>query len=199
MTNAGTAHEPEGAAGTGGTGGSGGEVVIVTGPPGAGKSTVARLVADAVEPSVHLHTDDFWGCIRRGGVAPYLPAAHRQNQVVIGVVARAAFGYAAGGYHVLCDGIVGPWFLDAFRAAATAYERPLHYVVLRPDLVTTLRRATARGAAALTDPAPIRSLHGQFAALGPYEPHVIDSTGLGTRATADAVRRGVDSGRFLLS
>ena len=49
---------------------------------------------------------------RRGRIAPYLPQAHRQNRIVIDVVAHAAFGYAAGGYQVICDGIVGPWFID---------------------------------------------------------------------------------------
>jgi predicted kinase len=176
-----------------------GAVIIVAGPPGAGKSTVARLVADAVEPSVHLHTDDYFAAIRRGLIAPYLPAAERQNQVVVGVTARAAAGYAAGGYQVLADGVVGPWFIAAYREAAAEYGVPLHYVVLRPDLDTTLRRATARGPDALTDSAPIRSMHGQFTALGPYEPHVLDSTGLGTRATAAAVRHGVESGTYLLT
>ena len=54
------------------------EVVIVSGPPGAGKSTVVRLLADAVTPSVHLHMDDFWAFIRRGGIAPYLAEAQRR-------------------------------------------------------------------------------------------------------------------------
>jgi adenylate kinase family enzyme len=33
-------------------------VIVLTGPPGAGKSTVARLLADALPFSVHLHSDD---------------------------------------------------------------------------------------------------------------------------------------------
>ena len=51
-----------------------GSVLILTGPPGAGKSTVARLLADTNEkPTVPLHTDDFYVSIRKGYVAPYLP------------------------------------------------------------------------------------------------------------------------------
>ena len=74
-------------------------MIVLTGPPGAGKSTVARLLADALPFSVHLHSDDFWRYIRQGRIAPYLPAAHRQNQVVIDALTQAAFAYAAGGYH----------------------------------------------------------------------------------------------------
>jgi hypothetical protein len=49
--------------------------------------------------------------------ATYLPEAHRQNEIVIDVVAHTAFGYAGGGYQVICDSIIGLWFIDVFRAA----------------------------------------------------------------------------------
>jgi cytidylate kinase len=93
-----------------------GSVIVLTGPPGAGKSAVARLLAGSRAYGVHLHSDDFWRYIKRGQIAPYLPQARQQNQTVIDALARAASAYAAGGYQVICDGIVGPWFIGAFRA-----------------------------------------------------------------------------------
>ena len=95
-----------------------GRVLVLTGSPGSGKSTVARLLADSMPSSVHLHSDDFWHYIRQGRIAPYLPQAHRQNQTVIDALAQTTSAYAAGGYQVICDGIVGPWFIDVFRTAA---------------------------------------------------------------------------------
>ncbi|SQD99693.1 conserved hypothetical protein [Parafrankia sp. Ea1.12] len=175
-------------------------MIVMTGPPGAGKTTVARQVADRLSLSVHLHADDFWHFIRQGAIAPYLPEAHHQNTIVIDVVARTAFGYAAGGYDVICDGISGPWFLDAFRAARTASGIELHYLVLRPDEATTLRRATSRTATdALTDPEPIRSLHHQFSSLDILEPHVLDSSGMDPAATAEVALRGIANGHYRLS
>ncbi|GAA2380616.1 AAA family ATPase [Streptomyces carpaticus] len=159
---------------------------------------MARLLADRLTPSVHLHTDDFWSAIKRGAIAPYLPEAHQQNEVVLRVLVSAAFGYADGGYQVICDGVVGPWFIDLFRAAARERALPLSYVILRPDERTTVARATARSGDALTDPGPVRALHGQFSGLGGYEAHVLDSTGLTAEATADRVLRGLARGAHLL-
>lgn len=175
-----------------------GEVIILTGPPGAGKTSVADLVASSFPLSVHLHSDEFWRWIRKGGVAPYLPQAHRQNEVVMDAVVEASFRYAVAGYIVICDGIVGPWFLPPFLSGSARYRVPLHYVVLRPRVATTVQRATGRAADALTDPAPIRSLHEQFSSLGRLEPHVLDSTALNEQATAATVLSGLRSGTFAL-
>lgn len=165
-------------------------VLLVSGPSGSGKTTVARILAESrLSPSVHLHTDDFYAAIKQGALAPYVPEAHEQNQVVTGVIARAAAGYAAGGYHTVVDGVVGPWFLGAYEEATKAAGVGLVYVVLRPDRETALDRGMSRAQHPLTDRQILHQIYDGFADLGPYERNVLDSTGLTAEETAEAVLR----------
>jgi chloramphenicol 3-O-phosphotransferase len=175
-----------------------GKVVILTGPPGAGKTTIAGMLAEGSKnPAVHLHSDDFWHYIKQGRIAPYLAEAHAQNCVVVNALVGAAHSYAAGGYLVVVDGIVGPWFLGAFRERLAGVA--VHYIVLRPDLAATLQRAQARGGMALTDAEPITDLHRQFADLSSLEKHAMDTTGQSASETLALVRSAIASEEFALS
>lgn len=95
------------------------DIIILTGAPGAGKSTVARLLAQTYPKGVHVHTDDFWHYIVSGVIAPFLPGSDGQNQTVERVIAAVTREYACGGFTVVVDGIVGPWMLGHYRAQAS--------------------------------------------------------------------------------
>jgi len=154
-----------------------GALILLAGPPGAGKSAVAGAFASAAaRPTVHLPTDSLYVWIRSGFVLPYLPAAQHQNEVVTTVMIDAALAYAHGGYDVVLDGILGPWLLDSFRSACARAEVSMSYVVLRPSLEVTLARARSRAGHQLTETEPIVGLYGAFADLGPLESHVLDSS-----------------------
>jgi adenylate kinase family enzyme len=71
-----------------------GSLLVITGPPGAGKSTVARLIADAAERSVRVEGDAFFGFLATGAIEPWLPASNDQNTVVTRAAASAAGQFA---------------------------------------------------------------------------------------------------------
>ena len=119
-----------------------GRIIVITGSPGTGKTTAASIVAkeSGMDKSVHMHTDDFFHYLSKGAIPPHLPESNEQNLVVIEAFLEAAKRYARGGYDVIVDGIVGPWFLEPWRALAReGYE--VHYIVLRAGKEETMRRA----------------------------------------------------------
>lgn len=111
------------------------------------------------------------------------------------VLAGVAEGYAKGGYFVVVDGIIGPWFLQPFRRVAA----PLHYVVLRPPLDVAILRCQGRGGDTLTDPKPITALHQQFSSLEQLEGHVLSTDGQARHETLAMVIEAVEGGRFRLA
>jgi len=177
----------------------GGSVLILTGPPGAGKSTVADVLAHtSQEPSVHLHTDDFYDrFIKSGYVLPWLPESHSQNATVTNAIVVAAFAYARGGYFVIVDGIVGPWFVEPYRVAAEGI--PLHYAVLLPQSADiAMTRIRQRGTHGLQAESAVRELYRQFSSLGALEKHALNTAGLSVEQTAERLREEMAAGRFVL-
>jgi predicted ABC-type ATPase len=93
-------------------------LLVVAGPPGAGKSTTSRILADRFDPSVLIEGDAFFAFLARGAIEPWLPESTTQNETVTQAAASAASCYVAGGYTTVYDGVVGPWFLATFCRSA---------------------------------------------------------------------------------
>ena len=178
-----------------------GRIIVITGSPGTGKSTTAALVAKEsdMDKSVHMHTDDFFHYLSKGAIPPHLPESKEQNLVVIEAFSEAAKRYARSGYDVIVDGIVGPWFLEPWRAIAQEdYE--VHYIVLRASKEETMKRAVERSKLdRKTNVELVETMWEQFCNLGIYEANVVDTTNYSIQETVSAVQEKIASGMAVLS
>lgn len=161
-----------------------GSLLVVTGPPGSGKSTVSKLLVQQTGPSALVEGDRFFAFLARDAIEPWLPESHEQNAVVMDAAAAATGRFTDGGFFTVYDGVVGPWFIDAFASAAGLRE--LDYVVLMPDVETCVERVLSRSGHGFRDEAAARRMHAEFATAIVEPRHVLS---IGSESAPDVVDR----------
>jgi hypothetical protein len=178
-------------------------VLLLTGSPGCGKTTIAPLVADYHEPSACLDLDWFFSKVRRGFVEPWRHESHGQNRIILRAAAEAVAAFAQGGYFTLAEGILYPFMLDLFAEACDPYGIELNYVVLRASIDTVQERVRDRRSepehfGALADAGVVDDLWTQFEKRGVDERHRVDSGGRLPQAIAEEIYRRLEAGEFRL-
>jgi energy-coupling factor transporter ATP-binding protein EcfA2 len=79
-----------------------GSLLVVTGPPGAGKSTLAEALALKMDPSVLVAGGALFRFLRNGAIDPWLPQANDQHTVVTNAGGAVAGRFARGGGCIPC-------------------------------------------------------------------------------------------------
>lgn len=162
-----------------------GSLLVITGPPGAGKSTVAALVAEAFDPSVLVEGDAFFAFLASGAIEPWLPESSHQNNVVSEAAALATARFVAASYATVYDGVLGPWMVDRFLTAAELDA--LDYAVLLPPVERCLERVASRTGHGFNDPGATAKMHHEFLASTLDQRHVLDGDNEAPGETADQI------------
>ena len=163
-------------------------VVMLTGPVGAGKTTVAReLVAISPAPLCYLEGDTFWPLF----VKPNEKALRERFRLLMRSVTAAAVPLARGGYEVLLDFSFPVEFIETARKILK--EIPLDFVVLRPSLATCEARAAARPEGKIADYSGYRDFYAMFEGL---PQHAVSDDAADARTVARRIRDGLDQGLF---
>lgn len=99
-------------------------IILLTGVPGAGKTSVASDLASMFPRSAHVQADVLRGCIREGRVDPGgspSDEADRQLELVTRMAAGVANQLFADGFTVIVDDVVVTrGRLDGYLPAAVA-------------------------------------------------------------------------------
>ncbi len=174
------------------------QVVIVSGPPGSGKSSVCEALCARYDRTVHLETDQLYGAIRMGFIKPWLAASDRQNRMVTRAAARAAVAYAQELYAVFIDAVVGPHLLPVYVEELREAGVAVHFAVLLPSLEVTLRRGLEREPTLRVPEPQLRALWAQFRDNGAFAGCTIDNSAMTPDQAADAVMSACGRGECLV-
>jgi chloramphenicol 3-O-phosphotransferase len=175
------------------------DVLILTGPPGAGKSTVARALADRYDRVAHIDVDTLRHFVMPTGyVAPGRPGFERQQALATRNACALALNFLAERFAVIIDDVVITQFeLDRFIEGLKPASDPIHFVRLLPRLEVCQSRNLEREEAR-QPPSRVERVWREFAAADAIGGSTIDSSDLDAYATADRLQALTTSGESIV-
>jgi len=122
------------------------QLVILSGPPHAGKSAAAEALCQRYDRMIHIEVGVLRDCLRMGRLRPWDESleGRRQRELLIASACDMARRFLDAGYGAVIDDVVTPDDLPAYREALAAVGQAVHFVVLLPPLDVVLAREQER-------------------------------------------------------
>ena len=175
------------------------EVLILTGPHGAGKSSAAEALAERYDRVAHIPVDALRHFITPTGyVAPGKPGFERQHALAIRNACALARNFLQERIAVIIDDVVVTRAdLDDYLTELRQAGAPVHCIRLMPGLEVCQARNRERSAE--RQPATrVETVWRQFEAAGELPGSTIDNSELSTHATADRMQALTTSGESIV-
>ena len=84
------------------------KIFLISGPPGAGKSTLAKSIAKLFDKSIHIECDYLYNMVQGGNKKPWEEGASKLFTLMYRTVAAQATIYLQAGFTVTADYVWSP-------------------------------------------------------------------------------------------
>lgn len=159
------------------------QVIILTGPAGAGKSSVAAALCERFDRMAHIEVDALRHMVRAGYRHPWVEdeQAEEQRRLAVRNAAAITRECIAARYAVVIDDVVPPEAAARYQEALAGIDASVHFITLLPSLEVALARDARRNDSI---PDRVRALHVEFMTW--HNADALPGAALDTSLDADA-------------
>lgn len=177
------------------------QIVLISGPPDAGRSEIARALCERFDRMLHVDVDALRGWVRAGYRHPWAPDEQAREQRLLAIRNASAIARECSALRYACviDDAAPAADLEAYRVALAGAGTPVHVVTLLTSPGVGGGLAAGRDEAAAEGIESPGAILAREAAAGLLPGVVLEISGdPGPYYTADRVQDAVASGEALL-